>query len=106
METFYRAYTKTINGTLFYFAKSWHAFPEYRDLAPVPVGFGMNTSFKRACRIAGIDDPAIRQQLLQQIEDNAEACKVIPLSPQVNNVYKLKRKHGYFPSLLKLIGIS
>ena len=68
METQYTAYTKSINGRMFYFVKSFQVFPEYSSLGPVLNTFGMHTDFEKACRIAGIPDSKTRRQLFNQIE--------------------------------------
>ena len=62
METQYKAYVKTINGMPFYFVKTYRAFPEFKNVAPLLETFGMHTNFKKACAIAEIYDDEIRQQ--------------------------------------------
>jgi hypothetical protein len=106
MKTFTTAYVKTINGIPFYFVKTYHTFPEYQNVPPILETYGMHTNFKKACKIAQVSDLGIQQQLLNKIEENASACKVIPLQPAVTKVYNLKRRHTYFPSLLRLIGLG
>ena len=106
MKTFYTAYTKSINGSNFYFVKTYHTFPEYQNIPPVMESFGMHTNFKKACKIAQVDDPAIQKQLFNEIENNAAACKVIPLPNAATKIYNLKRKHPIFPSFFKLIGLG
>ena len=106
MKTSSTAYVKTINGIPFYFVKTYHTFPEYESIPPVLETYGMHTNFKKACRIAQIDDPELQRQLLDKIENNAAACKVLPLQPAATKIYNLKRKHIVFPSLLKLIGLG
>lgn len=105
MKTFYTAYTKSINGTLFYFVKTYQTFPEYQNVPPVLETYGMHTKFKKACKIAQVDDTEIRKHLLSEIENKAATCKVIPLQTSTTKIYNLKRKHTYFPSLLRLIGL-
>jgi hypothetical protein len=106
MKTFYTAYTKSINGITFYFVKTYQTFPEYQNIPPVIGTYGMHTNFKKACKIAQVDDPVQQKQLLNEIESKAAACKVIPLQTTTTNIYNLKRKHTMFPSFFKLIGLG
>ena len=106
MKPLYTAYAKSIDGTTFYFVKTYHCFPEYKNVQPVLETYGMHTKFKSACNIAQVYDPGIQQRLLNEIENNAAACKVIPLQTATTKIYNLKRKHSYFPSLLRLIGLG
>lgn len=106
MKTFYTAYTKSINGTTFYFVKTYQTFPEFKNVSPVLETYGMHTNFRKACKIAQIEAPEIQNELLKEIEDKAAACKVIPLQTKETKIYKLKRKHTIFPSFLKLIGLG
>ena len=106
MKTISTAYVKTINGTPFYFVKTYQSFPEFQNLSPILKTYGMHTNFKKACKIAEVCDPETRQQLLNQVENKAAACKVIPLETATTKIYNLKRKHTYFPSLLRLIGLG
>ena len=106
METHYAAYVKTINGIPFYFVKGFKTFPEYKNVSPLLETYGMHTNFTTACNIAQVYDALIRQQLLDKIEKNAAACKVIPIKTQVGEIYNMKRRHMHFLSLLKLIGLG
>ena len=56
METHYTAYAKAIDGITFYFVKSYHIFPEYKNVSPIPKTYGMHTNFETACHIAYIYD--------------------------------------------------
>ncbi len=72
MNTFYSAYTKQVQGTKFYFVKKFSTFPEIKGMPDILENFGMHRDFKMACSIAKVDDAAIRQNLLESVE-NAEA---------------------------------
>ena len=80
METFYTAYTKLLDYKTYYFVKKFTAFPELKDVSPVLESYGMHTNFDKACSIAGINDAAVKQQLLQQAEENTQRAKVVELS--------------------------
>lgn len=80
METFYTAYTKLLDYKTYYFVKKFTAFPELKDVSPVLESYGMHTNFDKACSIAGITDAAVKQQLLQQAEENTQRAKVVELT--------------------------
>ncbi|GAB2831856.1 hypothetical protein [Ferruginibacter profundus] len=79
METFYTAYTKLLDYKTYYFVKKFTAFPEFKDVSPILESYGMHTSFDKACAIAGLSDPIIKEQLLQQAEENTPRAKVVEL---------------------------
>jgi hypothetical protein len=79
METFYTAYTKLLDYKTYYFVKKFTAFPEFKNVSPVLESYGMHTNFDKACSIAGLTDTTIKQQLLQQAEENTHRAKVVEL---------------------------
>jgi hypothetical protein len=89
MENFYSSYTKVIQNDTYYFVKKFLRFPEYKDVSDILEGYGMHREFDKACKIAGIYDPEIRNQLLQQIENAVPQAKVIDLK-QPNVISKTK----------------
>jgi len=91
METFYTAYTKLLDYKTYYFVKKFIAFPELKDVSPVLESYGMHVNFDKACSIAGITDAAVKQQLLQQAEENTQRAKVVELS---NNSFSGKSIAG------------
>ncbi len=80
MENFYTSYTKVIENKTYYFVKKFLIFPEFKDVAPVMESYGMHTDFKKACGIASIHDPKIREQLLNEAEGTIQQAKVIDLN--------------------------
>ena len=80
METFFTAYTKLLDYKTYYFIKKFSSFPEFKNVSPILEAYGMHTSFDKACSIAGATDAGIKQQLLQQIEENLPKAKVVVLS--------------------------
>ena len=66
MEFFYTAYTKTINDITYYFVKKYTRFPELKNAPAVLESYGMHTNFNKACKIAAIEDPEIKQQLFKE----------------------------------------
>ena len=77
MENFYTSYTKVIENKTYYFVKKYLIFPEFKDVSPVLESYGMHTDFNKACSIASIHDPNIRQQLLNEAEGTIQQAKVI-----------------------------
>ncbi len=73
MEIFYTAYTKLLGYETYYFVKKFTAFPEFKNVSPILDAYGMNSSFDKACSIAGIKDTKIKEQLLQQIDGTPKA---------------------------------
>jgi len=80
MENFYTSYTKVIENKTYYFVKKYLIFPEFKDVAPVLESYGMHTDFNKACNIASIHDPKIREQLLNEAEGTIQQAKVIELN--------------------------
>jgi hypothetical protein len=79
METFYTAYTKLLDFKVYYFIKKYSAFPDLKNVSPVLESYGMHTDFDKACSIAGINDAAVKAQLLKEAETNTQRAKVIDL---------------------------
>ena len=109
MKTLYRAYSKSINGTTFYFVKTFQTFPEYKNVPPILESYGMHTRFDKACEIAQVYDRETQLNLLHTVT-NAEAARVIPMQtakPATGKaeIYNI-RKNTVFPSLLKLLRLG
>jgi hypothetical protein len=80
MENIYTAYTKVIDNKTYYFVKKYLVFPEFKDVAPMQESFGMHVDFNKACDIASIHDPMIREQLLLEAQGTIQQAKVIELN--------------------------
>jgi hypothetical protein len=105
MKPLYTAYAKSINGTTFYFVKSFRTFPELKNIPPLLEAYGMHTRFDKACEIAQIFDRETQLHLLHKI-DNGAGARVIPINTGKAEIYNLNRRHTIFPSLLKLLRIG
>ena len=97
MENHYTAYTKVINDVTFYFVKKYKVFPEYKDVQPILENYGMHTNFDKACQIAMVDDKAIKEQLLNNLEQNLNTAKLIKMNrdkvvTSINNNIQLNDK--------------
>src|SRR5438045_160098 len=106
MKPLYTAYAKSINGTTFYFVKSFKTFPEYNSVAPILETYGMHPNFEQACNIAEIYDKEIQQELINKLERDTASANILPVYPSVAEIYSLKRRQTAFPSLLKLLGLG
>ena len=104
MKPFYTAYAKSIDGTIFYFVKSFQTFPEFKSVPPILSTYGMHTNFDQACKIAQVTDKEIKLKLLNEIEISAAA--ILPVYPAAAEIYKLKRMQTGFPSILKLLRLG
>lgn len=80
MEIFYKAYTKIVQNKVYYFVKKYLSFPEYDNVEDILEGYGMHIDFDKACSIAGIDHPKIRQQLFEQAQAASPQAKVIDIN--------------------------
>ena len=106
MKNFYTAYTKNVDGTLFYFVKSFQTFPEYENVPPILEKYGMHANFDQACKIAMIYDKEIQQQLVNELQTDIASSNMSPLYPTASEVYNLRRRNTTFPSILKLLGLG
>ncbi len=83
MNTFYTAYTRSVQGITYYFIKKFTAFPELNGVPDILESYGMHTDFKRACRIAALADAVIMQKLWNDVEiENTLDAKVIQMNSQ------------------------
>lgn len=105
MTPVYTAYAKAINGTTFYFVKTFQTFPEYPSVEPILETYGMHTNFEQACNIAQIYDKEIQHQLLEELSSNIASSSVLPVYPSVAEIYSLRRQMP-FPSVLKLFRLG
>ena len=85
MEAKYTAYTKVLENKTFYFVKKFSIFPEVENIPPILEAYGMHTDFEKACTIALLNDPAIKKQLLSEIEGNNQLAKVVNLNSEIVN---------------------
>jgi hypothetical protein len=106
MKNFYTAYAKNVDGTLFYFVKSFQTFPEYENVPPILEAYGMHANFNLACKIAMIDDKEIQEQLLNELQTDIVSSNMLPLHSAPSKMYNIRRRNITFPSILKLLGLG
>ncbi len=82
MKNEYIAYTREINGELFYIVKHFMVIPELQNIHPVQVGYGMHQQFDKACDIASITkDAAERKKIYALIlSEEVPSAKVISIN--------------------------
>ena len=80
MENTYTAYTKIVENKTYYFVKKFLTFSEFYGVAPLMESFGMHEDFNKACDIAAVNDPIIREQLLSEALGTIQQAKVIDLN--------------------------
>ena len=77
MEYSYNAYTKLIDNQTYFFVKKYLQFSELKDVEPILTNYGMHLDFYKACSIASINDPAIREQLFREANATIQQAKVV-----------------------------
>ena len=82
MENYYAAYTKQIQDVTYFFVKKFTIYPDLKGVPPILESYGMHTNFDKACKIASISDPKIKQQLMDEMDKNTEIqqAKIIDLN--------------------------
>ncbi|MEO9022649.1 MAG: hypothetical protein ABI237_17255 [Ginsengibacter sp.] len=106
MKSIYKAYTKEIDGKVFYFVKKYTTFPEYEDFPPVLDTMGMHTDFYKACNIAKIYDEVVISRLLSELHIVPESAKVIPLHKVRAITHSLIKNTHHALSKMRIAGIN
>lgn len=75
MENIYKAYSREVNGKTFFFVKKYNVFPEFKDYPKILDSMGMHTDFYRAYHLAKINDEAILNQLVSELNILPEPTK-------------------------------
>ena len=78
METYFKAYTRTVQGTLFYFVKKFTRFPEDPHIPDILERMGMHPEFLRACRLAGLHEDQAILELQAHLEAESATARIIP----------------------------
>jgi hypothetical protein len=80
MENSYLAYTKEINGVIFYFVKKYTTFPDYQDFPKVLDTMGMHTDFYKACGIAEVYDENVVSDLMKELHIIPDRARIIQMN--------------------------
>lgn len=109
MEHYYTSYTKIINNTTYYFVKKYSRFTELKNAPAILESYGMHTNFNKACNIAGIHDPAIRQQLFKEAEPGliyGQNVAAIPSAHALSKSLRLEHVNNKTSLVTRLTGIK
>ena len=87
MEHYYKAYTKSINDTTFYFVKKYTSYPEFQETPAILEKFGMHKNFKKACNLADVYDLSIIEKLYDEATANlvSEQAGIVIENTRTNN---------------------
>ncbi|MBS1927246.1 MAG: hypothetical protein IT254_01855 [Chitinophagaceae bacterium] len=85
MENLYNAYSKEIAGQNYFFVKKYLTFPEFNNVPDVLVGYGMHADFDKACKIAQVSDPLIKERLKGMQETPITEAKVFSLPTRLQS---------------------
>ena len=95
MEYLYSIDTKLVGDKTYYFVKKIMTFPEFQGLTNVQIGYGMHTSFEKACSISGVHDSACRKQLLIELEQrNIHILPIMQANVYTARPQKTRVKHA------------
>lgn len=109
MELFYTSYTKTINNTNYFFVKKYTKFSEFKDVPAILESFGMHTNFDKACAIACVIDPAIKERLLKEATPELNYRQVngaIIGKPDLSDSFRVEHKNNKTSLVTKLNGLK
>ncbi len=108
MEQYYTSYTKTIDNKTYYFVKKFTRFNELKNAPAVLESYGMHTNFNKACSIASIYDPAIKEQLLKQVMHVTLTVRVkdTVAVPELSKTLRVERVDNRTVLATKLTGIK
>jgi hypothetical protein len=109
MEHYYTSYTKTINNTTYYFVKKYTRFPELKNVPAILENYGMHTNFDKACTIAAIFDPALRQQLFKEAAPGliyGQNITAISAKPLLSKSLRLEHVNSKTVLATRLTGIK
>lgn len=106
MEKKYQAYTREINGRIFYFVKNYSIYPEFEDVPEILESMGMHSDFFKACTIAKVEDEQVIDRLMAQVNIVPETARVIPFQRVKVMTNSLLRNTHHALMKLKLASIN
>ena len=105
MEYSYAAYTKTINGKLYFFIKKYVCYNEIENAPAILESYGMHTSFDKACHIAQVTDAQVKQRLLAEAVPARVQTVAAPVVPILSKNYRVEQIGNQTALVSKLSGI-
>lgn len=109
MEQHYLAYTKIINTTNYYFVKKYTRYSELKDAPAILVSYGMHSDFDKACAIADIQDPVIKERLFNEanpVLNYSLINNTIAYKPDLSESFRVEHKNNKTSLVTKLNGIK
>lgn len=106
MKSVYKAYTKEINGKVFYFIKKYTIFPDYEGFPSVLDTMGMHTDFYKACDIAKVTEESIIAKLMNELHIIPESARVIEMHGMKAMTHSLMKNTHQAILKLRLAAIS
>lgn len=79
MENIFNAYSKVVAGQHYFFVKKYLTFPEFNNVPDVLIGYGMHIDFDKACKIAQVSDPVVKERLWGMLEPATSGARIINL---------------------------
>ena len=109
MELYYTSYTKTINNTNYFFVKKYTKFSEFKDAPAILESFGMHTNFDKACAIACVNDPVIKERLFKEVTPELNYRQInsaITVKPDLSDNFRVEHKNNKTSLVTKLNGLK
>lgn len=79
MENYFKAYTRLVQGTPYYFVKKYTIFPEDPHIPDILEKMGMHTEFLAACALVGLQEGLVIDRLFQGLQEQEAMAPVIPM---------------------------
>ena len=109
MELYYTSYTKTINNTNYFFVKKYAKFSEFKDAPAILESYGMHTNFDKACAIACVNDPVIKERLFKEVTPELNYRQInsaITANPDLSDSFRVEHKNNKTSLVTKLNGLK
>ena len=109
MELYYTSYTKTINNTNYFFVKKYTKFSEFKDAPAILESYGMHSNFDKACAIACVNDPAIKERLLKEATTELNYRQInsaITAKPDLSESFRVEHNNNKTSLVTKLNGLK
>lgn len=109
MEQYYLAYSKTINTKNYFFVKKYTRYSELKDAPAILVSYGMHSNFNKACSIADIQDPVIKERLFKEanpVLNYSQNNNTIAYKPDLSESFRVEHKNNNTALVTRLKGIK
>ena len=106
MEHYYTSYTKSINNTTYYFVKKYSRYTELKGSPAILESYGMHTDFNKACRIASINNNAIKQRLFKEAAPGLFYGQNLSAAPELSKSLRIENINDKTALVTRLTGIK